>query len=88
VNFEIKLSKRAKTDLLNITNYYSEISPKYYEKVFNNLDSSILNLEKYPEIGKEYKSKRLLVCGNYLIVYKILVDKIIIVAIPHSTQNF
>lgn len=88
MSLKLEISNKAKKDLLNILDYYSQIAPIYCEKIYLNIDSSILNLLDYPNLGVEYKNKRILVCGNYLIVYQVFSDKIKIVTIPHAKQNF
>lgn len=88
----ITWSESAKTDLKSIFKYYSQFSTKVAEKLIEKIYEtvSILTLpgfEKSGQVDECNNQFRRLICSNYKIFYKILVDEILIVRIFHTSQN-
>ena len=91
---EIRISEKAKRQLRNIYNYYSENSIQYAEHLledfYNKIESLIEFPKRYGVIPQlEKHNIRKLLFKNYRILYQIDEDKelIKIVAILHSKQR-
>ena len=91
---KIELSNDAKTDLDRISIYLDNYNSNS-NKIMNKIYKDIENLIYMPRIHKTliyFKDKkgeyRRIVSGRYIIIYKIVEDKIIILRIFNQKQNF
>ena len=76
-------------DIHEIEEYLSQFYPSTPLKFFKELDKKIILLRHMPHIGQKYKDFRRLVCGDYLIFYKVIEDdqKVVIYRILHGSRN-
>ena len=91
-NYKVSMSDEANDDIKNISNYLEE---KIFNKVMKQIDTYIENLTYMPKIhrriiyqrepGREY---RRIVCGKYIIIYKIIKKEIIILRIFNQRENY
>ena len=93
---EVIVSQFAEDDLIEITDYYYEMSPRFVDTLIADFEKTILSLQNYPKMGKivpELERQgithyRELIQGNYRIVYEVSEDKVIIHTIIDSRRNF
>ncbi len=97
MEYSISLSKLAENDLDEIYNYISiglnnRVAAK---RIYNLIISSIERLSYFPEMGAslntisaEKSDYRFLVCGNYIVVYIISHDEIIIERIFYGKRDY
>lgn len=89
--FKIEWSTQAKFDLSDILEYYNTTNGnhRYSQKLFNLIDEYIQHLPDNPLLGlaTEYKNVRLLIVGNYHVVYEIDNYIILIIMIWDARRN-
>ena len=89
---KIVWSKEAKNDLIEILNFYNERngSPKYSIKLNNRINKSLQLISKYPNIGTEsdYQSVRVIITGDYQIIYEIFDQLILVIMLWDCRRNF
>ena len=78
-------------DLKNIHNYIAKDSLVYANRVIEKIILRIDQLKSFPKSGRAVPeinndSIRELIHGNYRIIYKVSIQKIIIVTIHHSAR--
>lgn len=78
MKYKIRINPVAIADVLEMKAYIAEDNPQAASKMGNTIYSRIEKLADFPEMGASLSSKiniktdyRYLVCGNYLIFYKI-----------------
>lgn len=88
--FKIDWSVEAKLDLINILDFYRKRnqSSTYSIKLNAKINKSVQLLKKHPFIGKstDYDSVRVLITGDYQIVYEIF-DQLILVIMIWDCQR-
>jgi toxin YoeB len=88
---KIVWSVEAKNDLFEILNFYIERngSPAYSTKLNNRINKSLQLISKYPNIGTEsdYPSVRVLITGDYQIVYEIFDQLILVIMLWDCRRN-
>lgn len=84
-------SLKAESDLKSILIYWKKRnkSNSYSIKLNNKINEAVLTISQFPESGKPTtdKTARIKVVSNYLIIYEVLLNKIIILTIWDSRQN-
>ena len=93
--FSVRLLKLAEDDLTDIVTYIAEDSIAAAEKIASNIDKSLINLSRYPYMGKmpgdEDLSRlgyRYLVVENYLIFYSVESKTIVVHRIIHGARDY
>lgn len=78
MKFKIRINPLAIADVQEIKAYISEDNPATAERIGNDIYSKVEKLAEFPQIGVSLGSRiniktdyRFLVCGMYLIFYKI-----------------
>lgn len=91
-NYQIQFTSKAKSDYYSILEYSLEISFNYYKEIMKNFKSKIQNLLKYPYIYPIIPSKKdlrkIVINNNYILVYKIINNTIIIQRIFSKKVNY
>ena len=87
--YKVKILSTANQDILDIEEYLSQYYPSTPADFFAALDEKILLLRGMPEMGQTYKNFRRIICGDYLLFYKInKADKAIeIYRILHGSRD-
>ena len=94
---KVIISEAALIDLTEIKQYITtELgSPSAANKIVSNITQSIRKLEEYPELGSKLSSiinietnYRYLVCGNYLIFYRIEKSSILVDRILYGRRDY
>jgi len=89
--FKIEWSTQANFDLSDILEYYNTAhgNNNYSQKLFTLIDEHIEHLPENPLLGMatEYKNVRLLIAGNYHIMYEISDYIILIIMIWDARRN-
>lgn len=95
MRYEIRLSPLAINDVQEIMTYIAEDNPTAAEEVGNTLYSKIEELARFPKMGSLLSSKthvrtdyRFLVCGRYLVFYKIEGDFISVYRILNGVRDY
>ncbi len=91
-NYKINMSDEANDDIKNISNYLEE---KLFNKVMKQINTYIDNLRYMPKIHRRIiyqrepdREYRRIVCGKYIIIYKIIKNDIIILRIFNQKENY
>ena len=71
MEYKSRLLSTAYQDIINIEQYLSGLYPSTALKFSKELDKKILSLCHMPYIGQKYRGYRRLVCGDYLLFYKV-----------------
>lgn len=81
----IEISQKAKLDLARILAYLEPRSPKAARRLSNELETAILGLGEFPQMGRERlefgAGQRSLVAQNYVIVYRIETSFVLILRV-------
>lgn len=80
----------AKKDIQNIVDYYDLITPKLSDLFLNELDESIDYISNEPEaFQKRLGAVRIVFLKRFKfgVFYKIYTQKIVVIAILHTSQN-
>lgn len=89
--FKIEWSQKAKLDLKNILDFYISRNKSYtYSKKLNSeIHQKINYLLENPLLGinSDFESVKILIIGNYQIVYEIMEHLIVIVMVWDSRRN-
>ena len=87
----IEWSNEAKNDLFTILDFYKKRngSIAYSSKLYKRFNKSLQLIAKYPKLGTEtdYKSTRVLITGDYQIVYEIFDQLILVIMLWDCRQN-
>lgn len=90
--YKIQFTSKAKSDYYNILDYSFEISFNYYIKIIKSFKSKIQNLLKYPFIYPKVLSTRefrkVIIDNNYVLIYKIYGNIIIVERIFSKRINY
>lgn len=85
------LTKRAREDLIEIWLHIAEDDPKAADRVLDRLDDAIARLTDHPEIGRARDDirpdLRYLVCGSYMMLYRIIGAGVGIVRTVHGRRD-
>ena len=86
-------TKHALTQLTDIYEYIAKDSKIYAKKVVDIITKSTANLEAYENLGRivpeiNKVNFREIIQGNYRIIYKIKSNRIDILTIIHTSQDF
>lgn len=88
---KIVWSVEAKNDLFEILNFYVERngSPAFSIKLNNRINKSLQLISKYPNIAIEtdYPSVRVLITGDYQIIYEIFDQLILVIMLRDCRRN-
>ena len=91
---QVVYTERAKKDLAQIKEYFSEVAPHKTDEILLEILNRVLQLETFPLSGSEDDflkscglSRRYLVEGNYKIVYRIDGELIFITQIFDARQD-
>ena len=89
---KISWSNQSLNDLDGIYEYIAKDSKFYAQRTVEKIIEKAKHILMFPESGKmvpEYndKSIRQLLDGNYRIIYKISVNKIMVVTVVHGARN-
>lgn len=88
---KIRWSKAAKDDLFGILEFYNERngSKAYSYKLYKRIDQSLRLIAKYPNLGTatDYNSVRVLITGDYQIIYEVFDQLILVVMLWDSRRN-
>lgn len=95
MKYKIRINPVAISDVQEIKAYISEGSPEVAEKFVNTLYSKIEKLSDFPERGISLSPKikmktnyRDIICGSYLIFYKIKGEYVYIYRILHGARKY
>lgn len=95
MKFKIRLNPTVISDVQEIKTYISEDNPVAAEKIVNAIYSKIEDLADFPEIGTSLSSKinirteyRFLVCGVYLIFYKVEGEFVSVYRVLNGGRNY
>lgn len=84
-------SLKAEKDLETLLIYWKKRnkSNTYSRKLNKKINEAVLIISQFPESGKPTtdKTARIKVVSNYLIIYEVLLNKIVILTIWDSRQN-
>ena len=87
----IDWSSDARNDLFTILNFYKKRngSAAYSTKLNKRFNRSLQLIAKYPNLGTDtdYKSVRVLITGDYQIVYEIFDQLILVIMLWDCRQN-
>jgi toxin YoeB len=91
VRFKVKWSLEAKLDLIDILEFYINRNGNsiYSRKLHQSINKNIKYLKSNPFLGKQsdYPSIRVLITGDYEILYEVLDKLILIVMIWDSRRD-
>ena len=89
--FTIEVMPLAERDLEDIWLRIAEYNPVAADKILRLLNSRILTLATMPERGRRRQDialdTRQLIEGNYIILYKIVEDTVVIVRVVHGSMD-
>ncbi len=92
---EVRLLPLAEDDLMNIIEFIAEDKPSAAEKMADQFEKSLKQLEDFPQSGRKAKQKELaklgyryLIVGNYLIFYIIRPDYILVHRILSGARDY
>ncbi|HEX7713496.1 MAG TPA: type II toxin-antitoxin system RelE/ParE family toxin [Bacillota bacterium] len=95
MNFKIRINPLAVSDVLEIKASIAEDNPGAAAKIGNSIYSQIAELADFPEMGANLRTKinmktdyRYLVCGSYLIFYKIEGEFISVYRILNGVRDY
>jgi toxin ParE1/3/4 len=90
-NLPIKITANARADLDELWNSVAQHNIDSAERLMQRLDYRIRSLSQFPETGiprpEIYDNLRLLVEGNYLVLYLVRDDMIIILRVVHGARD-
>jgi len=86
---EVRFDRAALSDIDEITNYIAARNPKAAANLLGKFDAAAQLLQQSAEIGAPTSraEMRRLVVANYLVVYQILADEIIIQYVRHGARK-
>lgn len=67
--YKIRYLPKAKNDIIEIGEHFSQFCPSVSQNFFYELNKKINLLQKTPYIGQKYEKYRKLVVKNYLVFY-------------------
>lgn len=89
--FRVRLLRQAEDDLIAIWQYVAEHNPAAADNLLDRLDKRIGTLADFPERGAPRnelgKGIRLLIEGNYLIVYRFEKGETSIIRVIHGSRD-
>ena len=93
MSYTVQYSRRAVTNLQEIYDYISETSIPAADKVIDEIDGRVADLEQMPAKYQAYPDKpayRRMPVGNYLIFYKIFEDRklVRVYLVIHGKRRF
>jgi toxin ParE1/3/4 len=90
-NLPIKITANARADLDELWNSVAQHNIDSAERLMQRLDYRIRSLSQFPETGiprpEIYDNLRLLVEGNYLVLYLVRDGMIIILRVVHGARD-
>jgi len=95
VKFKIRINPVAIADIQEIKAYISEDNSAAAEQTGNDIYSKVENLAEFPQMGVPLSSRisiktdyRFLVCGRYLIFYKIEGEFVSVYRVLNGMRNY
>jgi addiction module RelE/StbE family toxin len=95
MKYKIRINPVTIDDVLEMKAYIAENNPQVALKMGNAIYSRIEKLADFPEMGASLSSKinmktdyRYLVCGNYLIFYKIEGDAVSVYRVLNGSRDY
>lgn len=96
MTFSVELTHQAKTDLLNIAQYYlSKAGIEVASSIIDTLEEKVQSLREHPERGhKPHELYQVsnglileIISDQYRIIYKIMTQRVVIIAIFDGRQD-
>jgi plasmid stabilization system protein ParE len=86
---KINWSKEAELDLTKILEFYIDGNSKHSKSLYSRIKKGVTTISKNPFIGikTDIESVRILITGEYLIVYQLFKNEIIISMVWDSRRN-
>ncbi|MDA8226384.1 MAG: type II toxin-antitoxin system RelE/ParE family toxin [Desulfitobacterium hafniense] len=95
MKFKIRINPVAISDVKEIIAYISEENPAAAERMGNDIYSKVEKLAEFPQMGVSLSSRiniktdyRFLVCGMYLIFYKIEGEFVSVYRVLNGTRDY
>lgn len=88
---ELVWLKFARTDLLAIVDYISDDNPDAAQRLKDDIEAKVANLQSFPEMGRPGRvegTRELIAWSNYVIVYSEDAFSIQILRVLHAAQQW
>ena len=94
--YKVEILTLALTDIEKIAEYHLQmVGPKSAQKITDKLLEAIENLGGFPLSGGEHPDEflqkqgfRKLICGEYVCVYKLVSDRVIVYRVVHGSTEY
>ncbi len=87
----VRVSGKARQDLLGIFRYLSEHSPDAADRFLRDFDRRLTQLTRFPFIGRERTELRValrsLVLGDHLILYEVDAEHVVVYRVLHGRMD-
>lgn len=87
----IAWSRAALRDLESITTYVAAINEAAAERLRQRIEDSVLPAAEHPYMfrtGRRDGTREIVISPNYIAVYRVLPDRIRVIAIVHTRQRY
>lgn len=87
----IQWKKHAINDLIKIGQHIAKDSPANAEKMVDFIEEKVMPLAAHPRIGRAGRKRgtyELVAHESYLVIYRVLVNKIEILRVKHTAQQW
>ena len=82
---------QARSNMMELIRYIAQEDPRAARKMKDRIESSVLPLSEHPYLyrpGREPGTREIVAHPNYIVVYRIAVDRIEITNVLHSRQEY
>ena len=82
---------QARSNMMELIRYIAQEDPLAARKMKDRIESSVLPLSEHPYLyrpGREPGTREIVAHPNYIVVYRIAVDRIEITNVLHSRQEY
>jgi len=87
----LEWKKQAREDLLKIVQYIAQDNPDAAEKLADEIEAKTANLRVHPKlfrVGRKRGTRELVVHPSYVLIYRIQGEKIEILRVKHTSQQW
>ncbi|WP_159567319.1 type II toxin-antitoxin system RelE/ParE family toxin [Budvicia diplopodorum] len=87
----IKWTDEAKTDLYSLIAFIAKENPYAAESLLHRLEESVLPAAEHPYMfrsGKILGTREIIAHPNYIVVYQVVADRISVLNVVHSRQEY
>ena len=87
----IRWNAKALDELDAIVSYIAQINPSAAEGLQGLIEVSVLPLSQHPylyRLGRVVGTRELVVHPNYIVVYRVMIDRVEIVGVLHAAREY